>query len=214
MADGRWRFHNAPDQADIILFQRTAAENILQDFQRLRIPGKKTKAAGAVVQTMTGSGRESIWVFLPDISRTKIGQRHTAAGIFLHTDAGAFVDQENVIILIDNTERRDGTAGRTGVIRNIDLQRLTFMNRVVPGNPDAVQFDVTGRENPANHTFRNAGKDFAHIVTDTFSGIIRRNDDFFQRHTTVPVKCSGSASAGSGHAVPSERRAFHRSADR
>ena len=129
---GLLRLHDPPDQADIILFQFTLTKNILQDIQGFRCLRKKAEAAGFIIQTMTGGRGESIRITAPDIFPAEIREGNTAAGIRFHTDAGALVDKQYVIILIDNRKGRNGCIISGNRIRQIDLQAAAFRQPVIP----------------------------------------------------------------------------------
>ena len=122
----RW-LHDSAYETDIVFFKLAAAEDVLQDIKRLLIFRKKAQTAGLVVQTMTGSRRESVRIGPADIFLAQIRQSDTAAGIRLHTDAGPLVNQEHVIILIYN--RKGGSSRETDgrCIGNINFQALTFL---------------------------------------------------------------------------------------
>lgn len=129
---GLLRLHDPPDQADIILFQFTLTKNILQNIQDFRCLRKQAEAAGFIIQTMTGGRGKSIRIMAPDKFPAEIREGNTAAGIRFHTDAGALVDKQHVIILIDNRKGRNGCIISGNRIRQIDLQAAAFRQPVIP----------------------------------------------------------------------------------
>ena len=75
---------------------------------------------------------DHIRITAPDIFPAEIREGNTAAGIRFHTDAGALVDKQHVIILIDNRKGRNGRIISGNRIRQIDLQAAAFRQPVIP----------------------------------------------------------------------------------
>ena len=147
-------FHYSTDKTDIIFLQFAAAENILQDIERLLVFREEAKPARSVIQTMTSSRRKSFRVVPADIFQAQIRQGDAAAGVRLNADTRPLVDQQYVIILIYHRKGRGRrrTGGRR--IRDIDLQELPFLNPLVTGHTNAVKFHIPGSEDTAKHTLR------------------------------------------------------------
>ena len=88
----------------------SCTKDIPEDFQGPGILFKQAKAAGAVIQTMTGGRRQSLRTLLPHVGCAKVCEGRTAPGIRFHTDTGTLADQQDMIIFIDHIQ--GGGSGR------------------------------------------------------------------------------------------------------
>ena len=100
VTNGPGRFDDAPYETFIIFFQFSGTKDIPEDFQGPGILCKQAKAAGAVIQTMTGGRRQSLRTLLPHVGCAKVCEGRTAPGIRFHTDTGTLADQQDMIIEI------------------------------------------------------------------------------------------------------------------
>jgi hypothetical protein len=202
-AGGSGGLRDALDEANVIFFDGAMFEGFEKDGMGAGVFGEETQAAGFVVETVArlwkcgagfaGSGRfEGVGGGGErgtglGMEAAEICQGEGAGFVGFHADAGGFVHQEDVFILVNDAE--DGRFLMGGGQKN--RESLTGMHRGVPIRADAVQLYIPGGEDFSEDALGQGRQKPTQKQAGFHAFGIGRDNGFSDRHRSVSSEVLG-----------------------
>ena len=202
-AGGGGGFRDAADEANVIFFDGTLFEGFEKDGMGAGVFGEETQAAGFVVETVNrlwkcgagfagggrfegvgGGGERGTGL---GMEAAEICQGEGAGFVGFHADAGGFVHQEDVFILVNDAE--DGRFLMGGGQKN--RESLTGMHRGVPIRADAVQLYIAGGEDFSEDALGQGRQKPTQKQAGFHAFGIGRDQGFSDRHRSVSSEVLG-----------------------